>query len=82
MTVSSSLMRGPSRNDATALDNALDDTSQSLSVVDLLVLEPLAVAIDAADLLAVVVWHGIVHGLRRWVDSVAFDSSVELLFFL
>jgi len=49
-----------------------------LLVVRPLVLEPLPVLLDAADLLAVVVRHGVREALERRVDAVPLDVLEEL----
>lgn len=54
----------------------------ALQVERPLILQPPSVVLHATNLLAVVVWNGVVHGARSWVDAVLLDAFVELVFFL
>lgn len=60
----------------------LNDKAAPLPVVRPLVLQPLPVSLDTANLLAVVVRHGVRNRVRRGINTESTDSVKELFLFL
>ena len=60
----------------------LNDKAAPLPVVRPLVLQPLSVSLDTANLLAVVVRHGVRNRVGRGVNTESTDSVKELFLFL
>lgn len=60
----------------------LSNEVAALPVVSPLVLEPLAVALDASNLLAVVIGDGVGDRVGRGIDTESANAIEELLLFL
>jgi hypothetical protein len=66
----------------TNFGNQLGNEVAPLAVVCPLVLEPLSIALDAANLFTIVIWDGVRDRIGRRIDSVSLDSVKELFLFL
>lgn len=65
-----------------SLDRSLGDEVAALAVVSPLILQPRSVSLDAADLLAIVVWNRVGDRVCGGIDAVLADTVEEFLLFL